>query len=109
MAESGTNMDVVYLSGGGARSDLWSRMVASALGLPIKRLSVDEGPSFGAAVLALVGTGSFTDAAEAADATLTVRDEILPDGDLALVYEDAYERFTRLYPAAREEFRKAGP
>jgi xylulokinase len=102
MEEAGACMDVVYLSGGGAKSDFWGQLTASILGLPIKRLSVDEGPSFGAAVLALVGIGAFKSTGEAAAATLSIKDEIQPDRALANLYEDAYERFQRLYEAIRE-------
>lgn len=101
MAQAGARLDEVYLSGGGARSELWAGITASVLGLPIKRLTVDEGPAFGAAVLALVATRAFPDAAAVAEATLAVRDEIAPDREAALVYEDAYERYCALYPALR--------
>jgi len=106
MEEAGTGMDVVYLSGGGARSHLWSKITASVLDMPIKRLSVDEGPSFGAAVLALVGTGSFSSTAEAADKTLSIKDEIGPVEDWVSAYADEYERFRALYPALSDEFKR---
>lgn len=108
MEEAGTRMEVVYLSGGGAKSDLWSRIVASVLGLPIKRLSVDEGPAFGAAVLALVGTGSFASTAEAAEATLAIRDEIEPAPEWEAAYGESYLRFQSLYRALAPEFGRGG-
>ncbi len=104
MAESGLRMDEVYLSGGGAKSALWSAVISSVLGLPIKRLSVDEGPAFGAAILALVGTGAFSSAAEAAEATLSIRDEIEPDPDWVNAYEAGHERFAALYEALKDKF-----
>ena len=39
------------VSGGGARSDLWLRIIASVLELPLQRMEVDEGAAFGAALL----------------------------------------------------------
>jgi xylulokinase len=104
MREAGTRMEVVYLSGGGARSGLWASIVASTVGLPLKRLAVDEGPSFGAALLALTGIGAFTGPAEAADRVLAIKDEIAPDPALAAVYARAYERFRGLYPALQDRF-----
>jgi len=104
MEEAGTALDVVYLSGGGAKSELWSKIVASVLGMPIKRLSVDEGPAFGAAVLALVGTGHFGTTLEAARSTLSIKDEIDPVEDWSEVYFEAYDRFGNLYDALRGEF-----
>lgn len=107
MAEAGTKMDVVYLSGGGGKSELWGKIVASALGLPIKRLSVDEGPSFGAAVLALVGVGAFKDTQEAADQTLVIRDVIEPVPEWISLYQESYARYQALYSALKDEFQKA--
>jgi xylulokinase len=78
--------------------------VASTVGLPLKRLAVDEGPSFGAALLALTGIGAFTGPAEAADRVLAIKDEIAPDPALAAVYARAYERFRGLYPALQDRF-----
>ena len=105
MREAGTRMDVVYLSGGGGKSDLWARMLASALSLPVRRLSVDEGPSYGAAALALCGADFFPDVAAVAERGLRVRDEIPPDPAWVPVYAEGYARFRDLYPALRELFR----
>ena len=105
MARAGTAMDVIYLSGGGAKSELWARIIASVLALPLKRLGVDEGPSFGAALLALVGSREFTDVDEAADRTLAVAGETVPVPDWVPLYEHEYERFCALYPALKSQFR----
>ncbi len=47
------------VSGGGARSDLWLQIVASALELPLERVAVDEGAAFGAAILCRRGGRGF--------------------------------------------------
>ena len=49
------------VSGGGARSELWLRIVASVLELPLERVAVEEGAAFGAAILAGVAGGVFDD------------------------------------------------
>jgi len=102
MEESGARIDEVLLSGGGGKSDLWSRITAGVLNVPIKRLSVDEGPSFGAATLALVAIGAFNSAAEVAENTLSIKDEIEPDPEWARAYAEGYERFLSLYPALHQ-------
>jgi xylulokinase len=109
MAQAGAQMDVAYLGGGGAKSELWSKIVASVLNMPLKRLAVDEGPSFGAALLALVGTGAFPDVASAADHVLSLAGETLPDRDWTILYEHEYERFSSLYPALKGQFRGERP
>jgi xylulokinase len=88
-------------SGGGARSELWLRIVASVLGIPIERTAVEEGAAYGAALLAGVATGVFSDAREAVDACVRVRDSFEPDPAWREVYDDGYTRFRALYPALR--------
>ncbi len=45
------------VSGGEGRSDLWLRIVASVLEVPLERTATDEGAAFGAAVLGGVAAG----------------------------------------------------
>jgi xylulokinase len=86
------------ISGGGARSDLWVRIVASALRLPIERMRLEEGAAYGAALLAGVRAGVFADAADAVERCVRVRETVEPEWD----YEDAYARFRSLYPTLKE-------
>ena len=89
------------ISGGGARSALWTKIVASVLGVPLERTAVEEGAAYGAALLAGVAAGRFRDVAEAVGACVHVREEIEPDPEWSRVYADGYERFRALYPALR--------
>jgi xylulokinase len=88
-------------SGGGARSGLWLKIVASTLGMPIERTAVEEGAAYGAALLGGVASGVFGSAQEAVDACVRIRDTVEPDADWQRVYEDGYERFRSLYPAIK--------
>jgi xylulokinase len=93
----GVQAEVARVSGGGARSEIWLRILASALGTPLERTSSQEGSAFGAALLAGVRAGVFADAAEAAASTVRTLDQTLPEWD----YDDAYARYRALYPALR--------
>ncbi len=88
-------------SGGGARSELWLRIVASVLGIPIERTAVEEGAAYGAALLGAVAGGVFTDAGEAVETCVRVRGAVEPDREWQPVYEEGYRRFRSLYPALR--------
>jgi xylulokinase len=88
-------------SGGGARSDLWLRIVASVLGVPIERTAVEEGAAYGAALLGGVGAGVFADVHEAVDSCVRVRDVVEPDPAWQRAYDEGYPRFRALYPALR--------
>jgi xylulokinase len=86
-------------SGGGARSELWLRIVASVLGIPIERTAVEEGAAYGAALLGGVAAGVFADAREAVEACVRVRDAVEPVPEWQTAYEEGYGRFRALYPA----------
>jgi xylulokinase len=89
------------VSGGGARSDLWVKIAASVLGIPLKKTAVQEGAAFGAALLAGVTAGAFADIHRAVAACVRVQRTIDPDPGWADVYASGYERFRALYPALR--------
>jgi xylulokinase len=89
------------VSGGGARSDLWLRIVASTLGLPLERTATAEGAAFGAALLGGVAAGVYADVHEAVSATVKVHSTIEPEPEWIEPYAVAYQRFRSLYPALR--------
>lgn len=89
--------------GGGVRSPLWRKIIASVLGVSLRRLAVEEGAAYGAALLAGVGTGVFADVRDTARRAVrlsTVVEE--PDPKLSARYAAIYDRYVRLYPALRE-------
>jgi xylulokinase len=88
-------------SGGGARSRLWLEIVASVLDLPLELTVVEEGSAYGAALLAGVAAGVFSDAEAAVAACVRPRDTVEPNPAWAPVYEEGYARFRALYPAMR--------
>jgi xylulokinase len=88
-------------SGGGARSRLWLRIVASALELPLELTESEEGSAFGAALLAGVRAGVFADTAEAVARCVRVRERVEPDPAWAEAYGAGYRRYRALYPALR--------
>ncbi|MBV8080895.1 MAG: xylulokinase [Actinobacteria bacterium] len=98
LRELGVEPTVGRVSGGGAASELWVRIVASVLGLPLERVAVEEGAAYGAALLAGVRAGVFADAREAVARCVRVRDRFEPEWD----YDDAFRRYRRLYPTLKE-------
>ena len=101
LRELGVEPTVGRVSGGGARSELWLRIVASVLGIPLERTAVEEGAAYGAALLGGVAAGVFADAHEAVAACVRVRDTVEPDAEWQRVYDEGYARFRSLYPALR--------
>ena len=107
LAALGVRPECGRVSGGGARSDLWLRIVASALGIPLERTAVEEGAAYGAALLAGVAAGVFRDVHDAVAACVRVRQTVEPDPAWSAAYEAGYESFRKLYPALRPV--EAGP
>jgi xylulokinase len=101
LRQLGVEPTVGRVSGGGARSTLWLRILASALRLPLERTEVEAGSAFGAALLAGVAGGLFADVHEAVGQCVRVRDTVEPDPEWTAVYDEGYQRFRALYPALR--------
>jgi xylulokinase len=101
LRELGVTPEKGRVSGGGARSRLWLEIVASVLGLPLELTVVEEGSAYGAALLAGVAGGVYSDAHEAVAACVQAREAIEPNPAWAPAYEEGYARFRALYPAIR--------
>ncbi len=101
LRELGVEARAGRVSGGGARSGLWLRIVASVLGLPLERTEAEEGAAYGAALLGAVAGGVFADAHEAVSACVRVRDRVDPDPAWQARYDEGYARYRKLYPTLR--------
>src|SRR5579875_853873 len=64
IAGLGAQPSQVRLSGGGAKSVFWHQLFADVFDRRVATLATQEGSAYGAALLALVGTGAYTNAAE---------------------------------------------
>ena len=89
--------------GGGARSAFWMRILAAALGIPLRRYDgAAKGPAYGAARLARLAF-SREDPAQVCT-TPPLLDVTEPDAALHAAYIPRIERFRRLYRTLRPEF-----
>ncbi|HEX2092417.1 MAG TPA: xylulokinase, partial [Longimicrobiaceae bacterium] len=90
----------LLLTGGGARSPFVRRLQAEVFGLPVTTVDREEGPAYGAALLAAVGAGAFPDLASAARATLARVPLEHPNPGTHAAYDEPYRRFRAAYVAA---------
>ena len=102
----GLTIDRSKLCGGGARSPLWRRILANVLDIPLDIPQTEEGPGYGAAMLAMVGCGAYASVADCAGALVRVTDTVEPEPELAARYEDRYQKFIQIYPALKALFPK---
>ncbi|MBN2224793.1 MAG: xylulokinase [Deltaproteobacteria bacterium] len=86
------------LTGGGARSRVWSGIISNVLGVPVRFPVMDEGSAFGAALLAAVGSGAFRDVDEGVGAWVRYRDETIePQDGIKEIYDGMYDRYRQIY------------
>jgi xylulokinase len=92
----------IRATGGGGKSAFWRQMQADVFGAPVATLAAEEGPAYGAALLAGVAAGVFADVAAAVERCVHVTGTTEPDTDAAAQYERVYAIYRDLYPALRD-------
>ena len=102
----GINIIQSGLCGGGAKSVLWQKILCNVLNVDISLLQTEQGPGYGAAMLAMVGCGEFCDVKECANAFVKIKNTITPDSELSKRYEKQYAKFKEIYPSVKELFKK---
>src|SRR5438477_7151067 len=95
----GVLISSVRVSGGGARSPFWRRLLANILGKPVVTLETQEGSAYGAALLAMVGTGEFASVPEVCRAAIREVETVEPDPAEAREYAARHAIYQSLYPA----------
>jgi len=92
------------ICGGGSKSPLWKSIFANVLGIPLDMVKTEQGPGFGAVMLAMVGCGLYKDVQSAADSLVSTASTVEPDDKLVALYEERYGRFKQIYPAMKGLF-----
>ena len=101
---SGLKINATKICGGGAKSGIWKTIISNVFGVPVYALSVEEGPAYGAAILAMVGAGEYSSVQTAAERLIKTKDVIMPSEALVEKYEGKYYHFKKLYPALKSFF-----
>ena len=105
--EQGLPIEQVRATGGGAKSALWRQIIADVLGVELVTTNAQEGPAFGAALLAGVAVGLYPSIQQACEATVRVTAQISPHSEIQDIYARAYETYRALYPALKPIFDRA--
>ena len=102
----GIKIERTMICGGGAKSPLWKKLVANILNVEVDVPVSEEGPGFGAAILAAVGCGEYESVEDAAKSVIKIKEKIKPEADLVVKYEEKYQKFKKIYPALKDVFKK---
>ena len=97
----GLKIERTKLCGGGAKSPLWRRIIANVMNLKVDIIESEEGPGYGAAILAAVGCGEYASVEEAAGKLVKVVKTIEPEPKLVEKYEAKYQKFRTIYPTVK--------
>lgn len=97
----GIQIERTKICGGGAKSPLWKKIIANVLNLKVDVIESEEGPGYGAAMLAAVACREYGSVEEMAEKLVKVVDTVEPDAELAEKYEERYQQFKQIYPALK--------
>jgi xylulokinase len=95
---------VVRLSGGGAKSAFWHQLFTDIFDTPVAILETQEGSAYGAALLALVGTGEYANAAQVCARAVKEVDIKQPQPRVVEFYRNRFSIYKSLYPALQSSF-----
>ena len=102
--EMGIAMKTIRLGGGGAKSPVWRQLQADIYGRPVATVNAEEGPAYGVALLAGVGTGVWRSVPEACRAAIGETERRTPQRKMSTHYKQKHGTYTRLYHALAPEF-----
>lgn len=102
LKEMGIKSKTIRLSGGGAKNLLWRQIISDIFNLKVEIINSTEGPAFGAAILAAVGTGMFKDVNDACNKIIKCTENIMPNVSLNKRYNEKYFHFKQLYPILKK-------
>jgi len=93
---TGARCDEIRAIGGGGRSKLWRQIKADVVGIPYCRINIDEGGTFGAAVMSGVGVGIFDDLVTPIEEIIKVVEREEPREEFKPIYDDLYRFYCKL-------------
>ena len=102
----GLPVDTSKLCGGGAKSPLWRKILSNVLNISLEIPSSEQGPGVGAAILAMVSCGVYPSVQIACEKMLSIAEVIMPQPELAQLYEQKYRQFQKIYPACKSLFQE---
>ena len=101
----GVEVNEIRLIGGGAKSELWQQITADIFGETISLLNIEQGPAFGAAIIAGVGAGVFSDFESIVEELVDVVKTVDPIAENVEKYNKNYEIYQNLYGDLKERFK----
>ena len=102
----GIDVKASCLCGGGAKSKLWREILANVLDIELNVPVIEQGPGYGSAILAMVGSGQFDSVKTATDKFFEIKETVLPNKELVALYADRYKKYCKIYPAVKNLYKE---
>ncbi|MBI1898136.1 MAG: xylulokinase [Acidobacteria bacterium] len=101
----GVRVDSIRISGGAGQSHIWQQVLADVMNKRVVILETQEGSAYGAAILALVGTGVYASVEEACSRAIREIAAVTPRAAEAGLYARGHKIYQSLYPALKPIYR----
>jgi xylulokinase len=95
--QGGAQVDHIHIGGGGSKNPVWCRMIGDILGKDISMLANRDASAVGAAILAGVGSGSYSSVESGAEIAVGIRDTLYHSAERHQKYNGIYERYLNVY------------
>ena len=92
----------MMLTGGGAASPLWQEIIADIFNCEMNTCESYQGPSLGAAILAGVGSGIFSDLDDGCNKVIQIKNSIQPQEQKN--YVETYKIYKNFYPILKQQY-----
>ncbi len=97
LRKSGKLIDTIVSTGGGTKNKDWLQMQADIFGVEVMKLSSEQGPGMGAAMLAAYGSGWFDSLKECADEFLEIGQTVKPNEENVKAYRELFSIYQEVY------------
>jgi xylulokinase len=110
--QSGKTIDSIISIGGGAKNETWLQMQADIFNAKIEKLTSEQGPGMGAAMLAAYGCGWFTSLKECANQFIQTAKTYYPIKENVETYQKLFAIYQQVYTQTKllndqlKEFRR---
>lgn len=105
LKEMGVEVTRMMACGGGGKSPNWRQMLAALYNCPVKTVKQDEGPAFGAAILAGVGCGIYPGVEAACDQLVSASGSTEPVREETECYARYHKLYQTLYASLKDNFK----
>jgi xylulokinase len=106
MRGMGVPIEQIRAIGGGARSEFWCQMQADVFGCEVVNLEVEEGPAYGAALLAIAADQDAAGVSGVSENCVRTTTALQPVAIEVQRYQEYYEVYRGAYPALKDSMHR---